>query len=531
VRKSALIAAFFALFAATEAFSSPPAQQPSQPLRSIQILLVLPFENASTAPGIDWIGESFPEVIGNRMNSAPLFLIGRDDRLYAFDRLGIPPSAKPSRATIYEMAQQIDADYVVVGRYNFDGSKFTAQAHVMDVQKLRLSPELTESGPLTDLIKIQTALTWDILNTLHMVDSLSRNEFQSQFPPIRLDALENYIRGVVASSAQERIKRFKEAIRLEPKHTLAMLQLGKTYYKAHEYEQAVNWLSKIPLDDRNANEAEFYLGMAAFYSSHMDKAEAAFRFLSARLPLSEIYNNLGVASAQRGDKQARSYFERSVQTDPNDPDYRFNLAVELYRENDSAGAQRELREALAIRPDAEAKSFLDALNAGAGPKDHLPLERIKQNYDESSFRQLAVEIENMNEAKLQKSDPVTHAAFHVQRGQQWLDEGLVSEAEREFREAVVLDPSNAGAHSGLARVLESNQDEKGARNEARVALRLRPTADAYLVLARLDLAENNPAAAEQNVDHALAIDPANAAATSLKHDIATAISGKSQLHP
>lgn len=532
MRNSALIAAVCALFAATEVLSSPLAQQqPSQPLRSIQILLILPFENASSAPGIDWIGESFPEVVGNRMSSAPLFLIGRDDRLYAFDRLGIPAGAKPSRATIYEMAQQIDADYVVVGRYNFDGSNFTAQAHVMDVQKLRLGPELTESGPLTDLIKIQTALTWDILNTLHLVETLSKNEFQAQFSPIRLDALENYIRGIVAGNAQERIKHFKEAVRLEPKHTLAMLQLGKTYYNTHDYEQAVNWLSKVPLDDRNANEAQFYLGMAAFYSNQMDKAEAAFHFLSSRLPLGEIFNNLGVVSAKRGEKQARADFEKSVQTDANDPDYHFNLAVELCRENDIPAAQRELREALAIRADAEAKSFLDALNSGPAPKDHLPLERIKQNYDESSFRQLAVEIDNMNEAKMQKTDPVTHAAFHVQRGQQFLDEGLISEAEREFREAVMLDPSNADAHCGLARALESGQDENSARNEARVALRLKPTADAYLVLARLDLAQNNPSGAEQNVEHALALDPANVAATSLKHDIAAAISGKSQLHP
>src|SRR5579871_5323833 len=142
----------------TEVLLSSSAQQP-QPLHSTHILLILPFENASSVPGIDWIGESFPEVIGNRMSAAPLFLISRDDRLYAFDRLGIPPGAKPSRATIYEIAQQIDADYVVVGRYNFDGSTFTARANVMDVQKLRLGPELTESGPLTDLIKIQTGLT------------------------------------------------------------------------------------------------------------------------------------------------------------------------------------------------------------------------------------------------------------------------------------------------------------------------------------------------------------------------------------
>lgn len=459
-----------------------------------------------------------------------MFLINRDDRLYAFDRLGIPPGAKPSRATIYQIAQQIDADYVVVGRYNFDGSQFTAQAQLMDVQKLRLGSELTESGRLVDLIKIQTALAWDILNALHLEPGGTRTDFEAGFPPIRLDALENYVRGILASRTQERIQHFKEAIRLEPKHTLAMLQLGKTYYNTREYEQAVNWLAKIPLDDRNADEAQFYLGMAAFYSNQMDKAEAAFHLLSTRLPLSEIFNNLGVTSSRKGEKQARSYFEKSVQTDPNDLDYRFNLAVELYREGDSAGAQRELHEALAIRPDAEAQSFLDGLSS-PGAEVHTPVERIKRNYDESTFRQLALEIENMNESKIQDSDPVKHAAFHVQRGKQLLDEGLVSEAEREFRQAVLMDPQNPEAHCGLARVLESSQDEAGARNEARAALRLKPSANAYLVLARVDLAENNTVAAEQDVDRALALEPTNAAAASLKHDIATAASGKPQLHP
>jgi Tfp pilus assembly protein PilF/TolB-like protein len=511
--------------------SSSLGAQLGQPVRSSHILLILPFENVSSAPGIDWIGESFPEVIGNRMAAMPLFVISRDDRLYAFDRLGIPIGAKPSRATVYEIAQQMDADYVVMGRYNFDGSTFSAHAQVMDMGKLRMSPALSESGKLTDLIRIQTALTWDVLHSVGMAESISRDEFQAQFSPIRLDALEHYIRGVVAPNQQERIKHFKEAIRLEPGHTLAMLQLGKTYYNARDYEQAVTWFSKVPQNDRNANEAQFYLGMAAFYTGQYEKAESAFRFLTRRLPLTEVYNNLGVVAALRGDKHARTYFERSTQTDPNDPDYHFNLAVELCRQGDNTGAIRELKQLLSIRGDAEARTFLDNLSSGSAPKDHLPLQRIKSNYDESSFRQIAMEIENSNEARLQKTDPVTHAAFRVQRGQQWLEQGLVSEAERDFREAVILDPTNSEAHSGLARILEDAHDSKGARNEARVSLRLKPSAEAYLVLARLDLAEDDPQAAEQNVERALALEPGNAAATSLKSAIATALSHKSQLQP
>jgi Tfp pilus assembly protein PilF/TolB-like protein len=517
------------LFLAAWAVPSLGQQQPG-PARVSRLLLIIPFENTSAAAGTDWISESFPEVLSTRMSPSGFFLMGRDDRLNAFDRLGIPPGAKPSRATLYQVGQQLDADYLVMGDYRVDQPNITAHARLMDMERLRLSPEFTESGPLTNLMSIQTALAWDILNTL-VPGIIAKDSFIARFPGQRPDVLENYVRGITATNDQEKIKYFKEAVRLEPTHALAMLQLGKSYYKARDYESAASWLARIPKTDANANEAQFYLGLATFYAGHMDKAENAFQTLAARLPLTEVLNNLGVVAARRGEKTARGYFEKTVLTDPNEPDYRFNLAVTLFREGDTQGAARELRELLAIHSDGEAKTFLEAVASGTQPA-RIPLERIKRNYDESTFRQIALEIENTNEARLAKSDPASHAAFHVRHGQELLQSGLPGEAEKEFREAVVLDPANAGAHAGLATVLENDQDIAGARNEARMSLKLQPTADAYLVMARLDLAENKSASAAQNLDHALALDPANTAAAALKRDIASGAPAKAtSQHP
>jgi tetratricopeptide (TPR) repeat protein len=488
--------------------------------RQSQMLLIMPFENASSVPGIDWIGDAFPEVLGSRLDSTSLFIISRADRLAAFDRLGLPTSAKPSRATVYQIAQELDADYVIMGHFAFDGRTFTAQAHVMDTNRLRLGPELTESGPLNDLIRIQTALAWDILDQLKVAGFAGKAQFLAQFPPMRLDALENYVRGVLAVNPEEKIRRFQAVVRLEPSHTLAILQLGKAYYDTRNYEQAMNWLARVPKGDAKRNEAQFYLGLAAFYANQMDKADAAFRELSTRLPLTEIFNNLGVVEARRGDKSARTYFEKSVETDPNDSDYHFNLAVELYREGDAQGAARELRSAQQLHNDAEAKDFLEAVTSGTS-LTRVPLERIKRNYDESSFRQLAIELQNAEEARLAQTDPVHHAQFHVQRGQELLQEGLFRQAEKQFREAVTLDSSNAGAHAGLAQVLQATDDAAGAREEASASLRLKPSAEAYLVLAKLDLAQNNANSAEKNLEQALVLDPNNVAAIDLKRDLMT----------
>src|SRR5579859_5373939 len=527
LKKAAVI--LFTILAALAAALPVFGQQPA-PASMSHVLLIMPFDNASHVPGIDWIDEAFPEVLSNRLNSAPLLVISRADRMSAFDHLGIPPAAHPSRATIYEIAQQLDAAYVVMGHCNFDGNTFTATAQVMDMLQLRLSPELTERGPLTGLIGIQTALAWDILHQLSLASDIPKDQFVAQFQPLRLDALENYVRGILSTSEPEKIRRFKEAVRLEPGNSLAVLQLGKTYFAAREFEPAATWLAKVPANDPAANEAHFYLGLAALYAGQLDKAEAAFRWLYTRLPLTEIYNNLGVVAARKGDKRARGYFETSVQIDPSDSDYRFNLALTLYREGDTQGAARQLHEILTLQPDSEARSLLDSLS-DAAPAPHLPAERIKVNYDESSFRQLELEIANASETRMQKLDPSSHAAAHLQRGRELMAQELFAEAEKQFREAAALDPESAQIRADLAGALAARRDNTGARREATASLKLAPSAEAYVVLARIDLAENNPAAAQQDIDHALALEPGNTAANALKRDIASALASKPQSRP
>ena len=307
-------------------------------------------------------------------------------------------------------------------------------------------------------------------------------------------------------------------LRLEPSHSLAMLHLGKAYYETRNYEQAVNWLAKVPKSDTNSNEAEFYFSLD-FQAGQLEKAAAAFQDLSTRLPLTEIYNDTGVVEARRGSKLARSYFEKSVQTEPSDPDYHFNLAVELYREGDTQSSVRELQSSLELRNDPEAKGFLDIISSGTTTVPRLPLEKIKSNYDESSFRQLALELQNAEEARLAHTDPAHHAAFHVQHGQELLDQGLISQAEKGFEKLWFLDPTNAGAHTGLAQVLEAKQNAAGARDEARASLKLKPSPEAYMVLARLDLVQDHAGDAGKNVEQALALDPSNAAALEFKHDL------------
>lgn len=503
--------------------------------------MVMPFEDQSSASGLEWISEAFPEVISQRMASPRLYPVSRDDQVYAFDHSGIPATVRPSRATIYRMAEQMDADYVVLGSYNFDGARFSASAQLLDMKKLHLYPAVQSSGLLANLIDIQTVLAWELLEQMPVPPPMTREQFLQASAPIRIDAFENYIRGVTATDHQQKVRYFRTAVKLNSSYTLAMMQLGKAYYNNHEYEPASLWFSRVPKDAPAAGEANFLLGMSEFYRGNFDKAFAAFNSLSGRLPLTEVYNNMGVAEARRGRRAAAvEYFSKATNADPNDADYRFNLAVALFKNGDSAGAARQLREELQPRPtDGEAKALLDMINRGVTPpsvnstatasagnallaanQPRIPQERIKRNYNEASYRQLEMEIQNLTEARLAKADRHTRSAYYVEHGKELLAQNQSEQAESQFRDAINADFANAVAHAQLAVLLEKKGDTTNALFEAQTSVRLQPNVDALLVLARLDLKKNLFQSATGDVDRALALEPANSSALALKREIA-----------
>jgi tetratricopeptide (TPR) repeat protein len=502
-----------------------------------QTLLILPFENRSKAPGLEWISEAVPEVLSEGMVSSATYVVPRDDRNYAFDHMGIPTTTKLSRATLFRISEQMDADYVVLGSYDYDGQTFTVRAQLLDMKKLYLAPEVKESGSLPNMVSVQRALAWDLLRDLNPEAVPSKQTFVANTASIRLDAFENYIRGVLGNTRQEKIQRFHEAVRLNPNYTQAVFQLGKTYFGNREYESAASWFARVPAADPLAATANFYLGLSSFYSGNYERSESAFKSLESRMPLPEVNNDLGVVLGRRGKRAEVEYLQKASQSDPNDPDYHFNLAVAYARIFDTANATRQLKEVLRLRPsDAEAKSFLDSLSSAATPAagnsfrqnstaTRLPLQRMKQNYDETSYRQLAMEIERAAETRLSKASPQEHAAFHLERGNQFLKQGFSLEAQAAFQEAIVIDATNAAAHLGLAQAYEADGKDKEAAAEAKAAFRYQPSAPALLVLARQNLKDNNLSAASEEVERALVLDPNNPDAQKLKDQISEKLAG------
>jgi len=494
-----------------------------------KLLLVLPFDNFANQPNLDWISEAVPEVLNRRLASAGFMPISRDDRLYALDHLGLPSTFQPSRASAIRLAQTLDADYVIVGSFSTTGTRFRASAQVLKMDALHMSAPLQEEADISHLLDVLNSLAWGLAKQIDPQFAVARNTFLAAGASLRTDAFENYIRGLVENDPAEQIRHLKEAVRLDPAFSPALLALGKAYFANQQFDLAATTLGRLPRNDPNAREADFDRGLAYFYIGSYVRAEDAFAFVSKQLPLPEVVNNRGVAASRRG-LDATSFFQQAVAADPNDPDYQFNLAIASARKKDTAGALRAIEQTIKLRPqDVEAQAFQATLRTApastraafdpAASAGSLPLERIKRTFNEASFRQAAFEMEQMEEAHLATLPPQKRAAALTAAGMSFFNQGLILEAEREFHSALAADNANPEAHAGLALVREQGGDTKEARQEATESVNARPNVTAYLVLARLDLQDNQKPEAAADVSSALKLEPQNSAARGLKQQI------------
>jgi Flp pilus assembly protein TadD/TolB-like protein len=495
-----------------------------------RLVLVLPFDNRSGQPNLGWIGDSFPYVLNQRLSSAGFQTITRDDRQYALAHLGLPLDFKPSRATTIRIAQNLDADYVVVGSFNVHDGRIEVQAQVLEVNQLRMSAPLQDSSEFARLFDVENAIAWKVAQRLDPHFAVAEQTFLAATGGVKLSSFENYIRGTSAPTPEERMKRLQSAVAETPGYADALLALGKEQYAARKYEAAAATLAKVPPTDRLALEAGFYLGLARFNLAKYAEAATAFGFVASRLPLPEVVNDQAVAASRQG-KDATPLFARVVAADPSDADYHFNLAVSLMRRGDAAESMREVQTALKLHGnDPEATQLLARLNSVHGSSTGLkaaiaangfdPTERIRRTYSEASFRQAAFQLDQVRTMRMATLPPAEQAVQYTQLGTDFLAQGLVPEAEQEFQTALKADAKSAAAHAGLAMVRERNGSSDEARTEAMQSLKLKPNVTAYLVLARIDLQANELGGSAADVGSALRLEPANPAALGMKSALA-----------
>jgi tetratricopeptide (TPR) repeat protein len=377
-----------------------------------ETLLVFPFENESRLANFDWLGEGLSELMAERLEDRGVYVLSREDRLATLERIGLPDSARFSHATIMKIAAEADADVVVYGRFQSDGKTAMLEARVLHLSPPSLSPPLTEKSDMQGLLRAQARLTWQILCALDRKEcpqqGANTDELSFSEPPttLRLEALENFVRGIAGSQDDERLRLLREAARLEPAWDRPAFELGQIYFKRRDCDSALVWYSRVPPNRPDGPVASFATGVCHLARNDAARADAAFSGLIERarnsggkdsLPeLPEMYNNLGVARLRLGKwNEAGTEFERASALDPEEADYLVNMAIAKLIGKQAAVAVAPLEHARMINPDdKEAKALLVATLESLGRS--ADAASIRAEAPESSDKQAQPNLQDAN---------------------------------------------------------------------------------------------------------------------------------------
>ena len=372
---------------------------------------VLPLANLNEAraPQLNWIGESTAETLRESLYAADVLALSRDDREEIYRRLSVRSAAVLTRATILRIAESLDADQVVYGDYRVEGAEFSnttldsnlrITVHVIDLAKLRETAQFEQTGPLRDLSLLETRIARYLVRMLAPQHEMARSEtvFLRDHPPIRVDAMESYVRALAARNPDQKTRLFTQAAHLDDHFTAPGFQLGRMAFIRKDYRGAAPWFAKVTRADSFYMEASFLLGICRYNMADYEAAARQFQLVAAEIPLDEVYNNLGSALSRRADNEgALTNFSLALEGDQADPDYWFNAGYSLWKQGKHQEAATKFRAVLdRASNDNEATTFLGRCLKGDIFRPGNPRtegrERLKLTFEDSAFRQLQAEL-------------------------------------------------------------------------------------------------------------------------------------------
>jgi tetratricopeptide (TPR) repeat protein len=408
-----------------------------------------------------------------------------------------------------------------------------------------LLPPIRETGTLDGLMALHLRMLWRVLAYAEPHYSLTLAEFSRRQRPLRLDAFEHYIRGLLAGEDEARLRELREAARLEPEWPDPDFALAEVYFTRRDCNSALPWYARLPKTHDRYPEAVFAAGVCRLLLGQPDRAEEVFVSLQNGLrnnmvsgaDLPEILNNLAIARARQGKAaEAQADLRRAAELDPDEDDYVFNLGLLALQSNDATAAADHFREAVEREPDnPEDRAMLILSLERAGKKSEADLERETANetFGPNGLPAIRADakgdfVTRLNRLKTELDITALRAGFispgaltdapelaesgdapaaHIRRARLELSAGHAEAAEKEFRAALAADPGNAAAHRWLGEIYRRQGKMEDAVKELQASLAARDSAVVRTLLARIYLEQKRPDLARTEVERALKLAP------------------------
>jgi tetratricopeptide (TPR) repeat protein len=441
------------------------------------------------------------------------------------------------------VAEDLDADYVIYGKYTFKGATLTVEMRILRMNPLSLRPPVQESGPVESLMDLHTKLLWRTLSSRDGRYALSLADFTKRQQPLRLDAFEQYSRGLQATDADAKLRQLHEAARLEPDWPDANFALGEAYFAKKDYNAALAWFFKVPKTYDRYLEALFFSGVCRLQLHQPDHGEEDFHNLQDALKTSsagggdlpEVLNDLAIAQARQGKlAAAQASLKRAAEMAPGEDDYSFNRGLLALQSDDAAAAAGYFRDAAEREPDSaedrallilslekaektgEAEQERESAKEAFGPNGLPPIQldgkgetlarltRIKTELDLSGLRSEPADVPASAASAVAANDA---PAARIRRARQELSAGNMDAAEKEFRAVLAAEPSNAAAHRGLGEIERHQGKMDAAVKELQASLTARDSAEVRTMLAKIYLEQKKTDLARSEAEKALKLAP------------------------
>ena len=522
------------------AFATPPAV-----CAESTSVLVFSFENQTDDRNLDWIGTGLSEMVVERLSAERgLYVFNRDERATAYERMGIPESVTVSRATAMSIAWDTGADSIVIGRIYGTHQDFRIEARILNLQNASSGPGVVVKGELQNVIPMATSLSFQLARQLVPGTTIPESDY-TLHPPVPSSAFEAYTRGMIAADSSRRVALFQDAIRLDPKYSSAIFQLGRQYFQDMDFKNSIPLLEKITEGSPEYLQSQFMLGLNYYNAGDFNKSVA---FFSALPPAYDVLINLGMAIAGRGDfREAMATWRRAADLNPLGSEALFNLAhLGLTRGErvDAEAAAKSIEQYLKLSGrDAEAIFLQGRIYERLGRAEESqrlitsavnlsPRLTRWVNQPLPNFRRLRTQL-NVTEIRVAPKTTIWNEARLARRALgrdvvAWLDSVQDSIDSQRFGEAILqlqdIDrtfPQSAETRLVFAEVYENQKQIDLAVKEYQRALALKPSADTWVLLARLYRSINQTASERQAIEEALKLEPGNSGAISRKAELDT----------
>ncbi|NER11853.1 hypothetical protein GWK08_00215 [Leptobacterium flavescens] len=302
-------------------------------------IAVLPFDNMSTDKDFSIFTDGITEDI--------LTNLSKLKNLHVISRTSVM-QYKGTTKTIPEIAKELGVAYILEGSIRKYGDEIRVTAQLIEAESDEHIWAENYDKTLTDIFAIQTEVSKEIVQALHINISSDEQESLASIPTNNLEAYQFFLRGRREAdkrnkeSIKKSIEFYQKAIDIDPKYAEAYAEIANSIYLETYYA------------GRDPNEA------SRLANQYLDKAEAINN------KISRIYSVRGLIYNIEGKHDlANLAFEKAIKLSPNDLTARHQYATFFYYTKQS---EKQLEQAeIAYRLDplsfATANSYFTALIA------------------------------------------------------------------------------------------------------------------------------------------------------------------------